>query len=220
MSSPTEAASGAKASVTVPDEGVVRYPVAEIFHTLQGEGTNTGIAAAFVRLGGCDVGCPWCDTPQAQSARGCRRMSGAEIAAEVAALGAVTAVITGGEPLMHNLREVTLALHGKGVRTLLETSGTHPLSGDFDWVCLSPKPFAEPVDEIFGQADELKVVIASQEDFAFAERCAAKTGVKCRRLLQPEWSGREALLPMIVEYVKLHPEWRLSLQMHKLIDIP
>lgn len=220
MSNAPMAGQADRASATMPDQTCARYPVAELFCTLQGEGANAGTAATFIRLGGCGNGCPWCDSPEAQTTRGCRWMTAAEIAAEADAHGVATAVITGGEPLLHDLTQLTRELHDNNIRTLLETSGTHPLSGTFDWICLSPKSFAPPVDELFAAADELKVVIADRSGFDYAEQCAARTTAKCRLYLQPEWNSREKVTPEIVDYIKRHTAWRLSLQTHKFIDIP
>lgn len=214
------AGSAARASAAVSDDGVVRYPVAEEFCTLQGEGFHTGMAAVFIRLGGCDNGCPWCDTAAAQTTRDCRWLTAGEIAAAAAETGVSRAVVTGGEPSMWNLEALTEALHDAGMRVFLETSGTHPLSGELDWICLSPKSFAPPLEGAFAEADELKVVIAEEKEFGYAEECAAKVSGECRLSLQPEWNTRASAIPMIVEYIKKHPRWRLSLQMHKLINIP
>ena len=210
-------ASGAAAA---PDDGVVRYPLFETFVSLQGEGFHTGTAAVFIRLGGCDNGCPWCDTAAAQTTRDCRWLTAGEIVETAAGAGVPTAIITGGEPLLHDLGPLTRALHEAGMQTFLETSGTHALSGDFDWICLSPKRFAPPTEEVLAAADELKAVIAGPDDFGFAEECAARVSADCRLSLQPEWNGRREVLPMIVGYITKHPAWRLSLQTHKLIEIP
>ena len=220
MSDATRAASAGKVSSAVPAEGIVRFPLAEEFCTLQGEGFQTGTAAAFIRLGGCPNGCPWCDTEAAQTTDNCRWLTATEIAAMAAAHKTRTAVVTGGEPLIRNLDMLTEELHKAGMRVFLETSGTHPLSGDFDWICLSPKPFAPPAEPIFAKADEIKVVIGSRTDLQYAEQCASKAGSRCKLYLQPEWNTRRSSIPLIVEYIKQHPEWKLSLQMHKYIDIP
>ena len=215
MSSETRAV-----NTEVSEKGIIRYPLAEEFYTLQGEGFHTGKAAAFVRLGGCGNGCPWCDTKEAQTTDNCRWLTAGEIAETVVNEGAQTAIITGGEPLQWRLDALTEALHRHNIRVFLETSGTHPSSGEFDWVCLSPKPFAPPVEELFAKADELKVVITGDEDLRYAEECAQKVGDKCLLYLQPEWSRRGEIIPKVVEYIKGHPEWKLSLQTHKFIDIP
>lgn len=198
----------------------MRYPVVEIFYTLQGEGVQAGRAAAFVRLAGCGNGCPWCDTAEAQNPASGRPMTAGEIAGSVVAAGARTAVITGGEPLLHDLGELALTLHERGVAVFLETSGTAPLSGEFDWICLSPKRFAPPVEELFAEADELKVVVAEERDLEYAGACAAKVDEHCSLCLQPEWNNRGRMIPAVVDFIKSHPEWRLSLQTHKYIEIP
>ena len=197
-----------------------QYPVTEIFYTLQGEGVQTGRAAAFIRLAGCRNGCPWCDTAEAQNPGSSSPMTADEIAGRVAESGARTAVITGGEPLLHDLKALTTALHAQNTEVWLETSGTEPLSGDFDWICLSPKRFAPPVEAMFAAADELKAVIACERDLDYALECAAKVSDSCRLCMQPEWNGRSRTVPAVVEFIKAYPEWRLSLQTHKFIDIP
>lgn len=220
MSNATRAARACQSSLPVSDESGVRYPVAELFCTLQGEGAHTGRAAVFVRTGGCDVGCPWCDSPSAQTTRGCRMMTAEEIVNEVAGFRADMTVITGGEPLIHDLTPLTAELERAGRYVALETSGTHRLSGRFDWICVSPKRFARPSEGMLSAASELKVVISGEEDFAFAEECAAECVPGCRLSLQPEWGVRERVTPAIIAYIKEHPQWRLSLQTHKFIDIP
>lgn len=197
-----------------------QLPIVEEFYSLQGEGANAGMAAWFIRLGGCDVGCGWCDSKHAWSAAAGRMTEVGDIVAKVVAAGAKTAVITGGEPTMHDLQPLTEELHRQGIKILLETSGTHPLRGEFDWICLSPKRAKEPSDEAFARADELKVVIAEAADFAWAEECAARTRSGCLLFLQPEWSVRGEAMPLIAEYAKEHPEWRASLQIHKFMNIP
>jgi organic radical activating enzyme len=187
--------------------------VAEEFYSLQGEGRHTGMAAYFVRLAGCDVGCPWCDSREAWG--GGRPVDEAAVAARAAASGARAAVVTGGEPLMQNLDKLTAALHAHGLAAHLETSGTHPLSGNFDWICLSPKRHRPP---LFFDADELKIVVATRDDLAWAEECAARAAEGCRLYLQPEWGS--SAVPVIVEYILQNPRWRLSLQTHKYLNIP
>lgn len=196
------------------------YPVMEHFYTLQGEGYHTGRAAYFIRLGGCDVGCVWCDVKESWDATKHPLMRVDEIAALVGQNPGSIAVITGGEPCMHDLTELCNALHGAGVKTHIETSGAHPLSGSLDWITLSPKKFKAPLDECLAQASELKVVIYHKSDMEWAEQHAAKVSPQCRLYLQPEWSKREAITPLIIEYIKQHPQWQLSLQTHKYINIP
>jgi 7-carboxy-7-deazaguanine synthase len=192
----------------------------EHFYTLQGEGFHTGRAAYFVRLGGCDVGCVWCDVKESWDAAGHPLMTTKQIAEIAGAHPGRIAVITGGEPAMHNLTYLCDELHDTGFATHIETSGSHPLSGKLDWVTLSPKKFKAPLDECLQQADELKVVVYHKSDFAWAEEHAAKVRPECRLYLQPEWSKREAMTPLIIDYIKDHPEWQLSLQTHKYINIP
>ncbi|MES2701336.1 MAG: 7-carboxy-7-deazaguanine synthase QueE [Bacteroidota bacterium] len=196
------------------------YPVMEHFYTLQGEGVHTGRAAYFIRLGGCDVGCVWCDVKESWDAAGHPLMTTKEITAIAAQHSGRIAVITGGEPAMHNLAFLCNALHAQGFQTHIETSGAHPLSGDLDWVTLSPKKFKAPLDECLLRANELKVVIFHKSDFLWAEEHAAKVGPACRLYLQPEWSKKDSMTPLIIDYIKEHPQWQLSLQTHKYINIP
>ena len=192
----------------------------EHFYTLQGEGFHTGKAAYFIRLGGCDVGCTWCDVKDSWDAAKHPLMSTAEIVGHAAKHKGVIAVITGGEPAMHNLTALCDALHRAGFKTHIETSGAHPLSGTLDWVTLSPKKFKAPLPEAVAAADELKVVVYHKSDFQWAEFHASGVGPECKLYLQPEWSKREAITPLIIEYIKQHPQWQLSLQAHKYINIP
>lgn len=195
-------------------------PVAEDFYTVQGEGFHAGRPAYFVRLGGCDVGCEWCDAKYAWNPRLFPPVGINEIVGRVVASGAQTVVVTGGEPLLYPLEPLTAALKRSGVRIFLETSGSHPFSGSFDWVCLSPKRRRPPLDEAFARAHELKVVIGCEEDFAWAEQNAARVGEGCRLFLQPEWSAAERMMSAIVDYAKAHPRWCISLQTHKYMRIP
>lgn len=197
-----------------------RLPVMEHFYTLQGEGFHQGRAAYFIRLGGCDVGCVWCDVKDSWDASAHPLYSIEELLAEVKKTPAEIVVITGGEPLMHDLEAFTLALQNAGLRTHIETSGAHPLSGRWDWICLSPKKFKAPLPEILQQAQELKVVVYHPSDFQWAEQYAAEVAPSCRLYLQPEWSRSETVTPLIVDYIKSHPRWTLSLQVHKYIQVP
>ena len=199
---------------------IEQYPVMEHFYTLQGEGMHTGKAAYFIRLGGCDVGCVWCDVKESWDAAAHPVMTNVEIAQVAAAHEGRLAVITGGEPAMHNLTALCDALHAAGFRIHIETSGAHALSGNLDFVTLSPKKFKAPLDESLAMADELKVVVYNKTDFEWAEQHAAKTKPGCKLYLQPEWSKRDAMTPLIIDYIKLHPQWQLSLQTHKYINIP
>ena len=204
----------------LPEIEGTALPLAEDFYTIQGEGYQTGMAAYFIRLAGCDAGCPWCDAKYTWHAGRYPVSAVEEIIGRAAASGAPCAVITGGEPLLHPLVPLTEGLKANGLKVLLETSGTHPLQGRFDWICLSPKRQAPPLEEVFRAADELKVVIGNAEDLLWAEQCAARAGGSCRLYLQPEWNRFAEAVRLITEYVKAHPQWRVSLQTHKFMDIP
>jgi organic radical activating enzyme len=192
----------------------------EAFYTLQGEGYHSGRAAYFIRLGGCDVGCVWCDVKDSWDASRHPQRSVTDVVAEAAAHPGRLAVITGGEPLMHHLGTLTTALKAAGFEVNIETSGSHPLSGQFDWICLSPKKFKPPLPGILPMAHELKVVVYNKTDFAWAEQYAAQVGPHCHLYLQPEWERRNDLTPLIVDYIQQHPRWQLSLQTHKYIGVP
>lgn len=198
---------------------ITRLPVAEEFYSVQGEGANAGSAAYFVRLAGCDVRCPFCDSKATWNASRHTLADTNDIAARAANTPARTVVITGGEPLMHNLDALCKALRRHGLTIWLETSGSHSLSGSFDWICVSPKTQKPPLDELLRAADELKVVIEGAQSFQFAERCAAKVPEGCTLTLQAEWDSREAVYPQIFSYVLEHPEWRISIQTHKILNI-
>jgi len=197
-----------------------QLPLMEAFYTLQGEGHHTGQAAWFIRLGGCDVGCVWCDVKESWDVAAHPTVPVKQIVQQAAAQPARMAVITGGEPLMHPLGPLTKALKAQGFATHIETSGAHPLSGNFDWITLSPKKFKAPLPQIVPLAHELKVVIYNKHDFEWAESFAAQVGPHCLCYLQPEWSKANKVMPLIVEYVKQHPRWRVSLQTHKYMNIP
>ncbi|RAK00547.1 organic radical activating enzyme [Larkinella arboricola] len=192
----------------------------ESFYTLQGEGAHTGRAAYFIRLGGCDVGCHWCDVKESWDADAHPKYPIVEIVEGALQHPGRMAVITGGEPLMHDLTGLTLALKKAGFQTNIETSGVYPVSGVWDWICFSPKKFKQPHPGIFEQANELKVIIYNKSDFAFAESFVPLLQPHCKLFLQPEWSRSNEMLPLIVEYVKQHPQWQVSLQTHKYMDIP
>ena len=195
-------------------------PIVEEFYTLQGEGHFSGHAAYFIRTGGCDVGCEWCDTKVSWNAskHPLKEISG--IVKNAAAFPASFAVITGGEPLMYNLDFLCQELKLAGIRTALETSGAYPLSGTWDWICLSPKIHKAPVIEIFPFANELKMVIAEEKDIDWALENARQVSRDCELYLQPEWSVFRTVLPLVVEFVKKNPRWRVSLQGHKFMRIP
>ncbi len=201
----------------------LKLPVMEAFYTIQGEGFHQGKAAYFIRLGGCDVGCFWCDVKESWDADAHPKFSIEEIiskAKQDSGNNKVIAVITGGEPLMHNLDELTHQLHSAGFETNIETSGSSPLSGEWDWICLSPKKFKAPLPEVLTKANELKVIIYNKDDFNWAEEHAAATSPGCKLYLQPEWSKAADMTPLIVDYIKSNPKWELSLQIHKYINVP
>jgi len=202
------------------DISVASLPVMESFYTLQGEGYYQGRAAYFIRLGGCDVGCVWCDVKDSWNAAVHPQLSISHILEKARKHPGRLAVVTGGEPLLHNLDELTHALHTAGFQTNIETSGSSPLSGDWDWICLSPKKFKAPVPEIVPLANELKVVIFNKTDFAWAEKYATQTSPECKLYLQPEWEKAAIVTPLIVDYIKENPQWELSLQLHKYINVP
>lgn len=195
-------------------------PLMEQFYTIQGEGFHQGKASVFIRLGGCDVGCVWCDVKESWDADRHPKIPVIDIVTESLKYPSEICVITGGEPLMHNLNDLCLALQDAGKHTHLETSGAHPLSGNWDWVCLSPKKFKAPLPEISQMANELKVVVYNKSDFEWAEQHASKTNSDCLLFLQPEWGKSHIILPLIVDYVKQYPKWRISLQTHKYMNIP
>jgi organic radical activating enzyme len=192
----------------------------EAFYTIQGEGFHQGRAAYFIRLGGCDVGCVWCDVKDSWDASRHPQKSVEEIVAAAKTFPGRLAVITGGEPLLHNLDALTNALHTAGFETNMETSGSSPLSGEWDWICLSPKKFKAPLPAIIPLAHELKVVIFNKHDFAWAETYAAQVNNNCKLYLQPEWDKAAEMTPLIIDYIKAHPQWELSLQVHKYINVP
>ncbi|MDB4297619.1 7-carboxy-7-deazaguanine synthase QueE [Flavobacteriaceae bacterium] len=197
----------------------IMLPLMEEFYTIQGEGGHTGTAAYFIRVGGCDVGCHWCDVKESWDAS-LHPPTHADVIVEKAAEYAKTIVITGGEPLMWDMTYITQALKNKGLQTHIETSGAYNLSGHWDWICLSPKKTKLPLPEVHEAAHELKVIIHNTNDFEFAEEQASKVGADCKLYLQPEWSKKEKMTPMIVDYVMKNPQWKISLQTHKYLNIP
>jgi len=192
----------------------------EHFYTLQGEGFHQGKAAYFIRLGGCDVGCVWCDVKESWDADQHPKLEVGNLILEVKKTPAEIVVVTGGEPLMHNLDELTASLQSAGLKTHIETSGAYPLSGKWNWICLSPKKFKAPLPEIIPLANELKVVIFNKTDFDWAEKYAAQVSADCKLYLQPEWDKAAEMTPLIIDYIKTHPKWELSLQIHKYINVP
>jgi 7-carboxy-7-deazaguanine synthase len=196
-------------------------PVMEAFYTIQGEGFHTGSAAYFIRLGGCDVGCHWCDVKESWDANIHPKISIENIVNEAKKFEGRLAVITGGEPLIHNLNSLTNELQTAGFQTNIETSGVcEAVSGSWDWICFSPKKFKKPNPNIYPLAHELKVIIYNQSDFEFAEEHAKLVNKNCKLYLQPEWSRMTEMLPKIIEYIKENPKWKVSLQTHKFMDIP
>ena len=206
--------------MTAVSVDTLTLPVMEAFYTLQGEGFHQGKAAYFIRLGGCDVGCVWCDVKDSWNADSHPQVPVSSIVMKAKGFPGRLAVVTGGEPLLHNLDKLTSSLQQAGFHTNIETSGSSPLSGQWDWICLSPKKFKAPLPEVVVRAHELKVVIFNKTDFAWAERYAAQVSPDCKLYLQPEWGKSAALIPLIVEYIKDHPNWELSLQLHKYINVP
>jgi 7-carboxy-7-deazaguanine synthase len=198
----------------------IELPLVEEFFSVQGEGYNTGKAAYFIRIGGCDVGCSWCDSRFAWDPGLHPMVQVDTIISNVLLSGADSVVVTGGEPLMWNLDYLCSRLKKNGIATFLETSGAYPLSGKWDWICLSPKRNSPPVDKICRAADELKVIILVNDDIDWAEKYRNLVRRKCRLFLQPEWSRFESIIPVIVEYVKRNSEWQISLQSHKYMHIP
>jgi organic radical activating enzyme len=195
-------------------------PLVEEFFTLQGEGYQTGRAAYFIRIGGCDVGCSWCDSRFSWNPKLHPVVKTDDIIENVIKSGTDSVVVTGGEPLMWNLDYLCKGLKDRNINTFIETSGAYPLSGKWDWICLSPKKNMPPVGNICTLADELKVIIQTKKDFLWAEEYRSLVNGSCKLFLQPEWSRFEEIIPDIVDYVKLNPVWRISLQVHKYMHIP
>lgn len=195
-------------------------PVVELFYSVQGEGTNAGTAAFFIRFAGCNVHCDWCDAKNTWAVREDSFMKVEDIVAAVADAGASVAVVTGGEPLLNNLDRLCVELHRRGIRIFLETSGTLPVSGSFDWICVSPKRKLKPLESVLALADEIKVVVSDASDFSWAEMNSLYVKPDCRLLLQPQWERMNDVMPAIIDYVKKHTAWHISLQTHKFMQIP
>lgn len=198
----------------------MELPVMEQFYTIQGEGAYSGRAAYFIRIAGCDVGCVWCDVKESWDASAHETLSVHHLIQQVVETNTQFCVITGGEPAMYDLNALIEGLKSKGIETAIETSGCYALRGDIDWYCFSPKKFKAPVPESYSRANELKVVISHPSDFNWAEEHADKVNADCQLYLQPEWSKQERFLPLIIDYVKKHPQWKISLQTHKFMNIP
>ena len=192
----------------------------EQFYTLQGEGYYQGQAAYFVRLAGCDVGCVWCDVKESWEEEKHPLQKVQDLVSNIKCTNAKIVVVTGGEPLLHDLNELTGQLKKEGLRTHLETSGSSPLTGRWDWITLSPKKFKAPLPEVIPYANELKVIVFNKSDFEWAEEYATKVSAGCKLYLQPEWSKAAVVTPLIIDYIKAHPQWQLSLQIHKYINVP
>lgn len=195
-------------------------PVMEDFYTIQGEGFNSGKAAYFVRVGGCDVGCHWCDVKESWDASLHPLVKVEDVIEKVIQSGSKAVVITGGEPLQYNMDYITTEFKKKNIETFIETSGAFPLSGNWDWICLSPKKTMNPLPEVFQKANELKVIVYNKNDFDWALEQAKKVNKNCLLFLQPEWSKSNDMMPLIVEFVKTHQNWMVSLQSHKYMNIP
>ena len=203
-----------------PKSEISSLPVMEHFYTIQGEGFHQGKAAYFIRLGGCDVGCVWCDVKDSWDAGKHPVFDVRSLRLEIEKTPATMVVVTGGEPLMHNLDDLTGELQAAGLKTNIETSGAYPLSGSWDWICLSPKKFKAPLPDVIPFANELKVVVFNKSDFDWAEKYAGLVSPSCKLFLQPEWDKAAEVTPMIIDYIKAHPRWELSLQIHKYINVP
>ncbi len=201
------------------EEGTV-LPLMEAFYTIQGEGFYTGSSAYFLRIGGCDVGCHWCDVKESWDVERHPTTKVEEMISSILEYPCDTVVVTGGEPLMWDMSYLTQSLKIKGLKTHLETSGSHKLTGEWDWICLSPKKFQKPLETIKPIADELKIIVKNKSDFKWAEQQRLGVSEKCKLYLQPEWSNKEDMIPLIIDYVMLNPEWQISLQTHKYLHIP
>lgn len=197
-----------------------QYPLMEHYYTIQGEGYNTGKAAYFIRLGGCDVGCVWCDVKDSWDASKHPKHSVNSLLSMVEDAGAKRVVVTGGEPAMYDLEPITTLFSTKGKELFIETSGAYPISGAWDWICVSPKKFKTPLTSELKKANELKVIVFNQSDFDWALEHAKSVGPDCKLFLQPEYSVQHRVLPGIIDFVKLNPDWQISLQTHKVMQIP
>jgi len=201
------------------ENGII-LPLMEEFYSIQGEGYYTGNSAYFLRIGGCDVGCYWCDVKESWDSKTHPPTKVSDMILNILNFPTETVVVTGGEPLMWNMNFLTKSLKEKGLRTHLETSGSHELSGEWDWICLSPKKFQKPPNTINPIADELKIIVQNKSDFKWAEQQRDGVSEKCKLYLQPEWSNKEKMIPLIIDYVMQNPEWQISLQTHKYLQIP
>jgi 7-carboxy-7-deazaguanine synthase len=212
-----------KAEIKNSKSGIVEsgyYPLMEHYYTIQGEGYNAGKACYFLRLGGCDVGCVWCDVKESWDVNAHPIVSVNEMLKYVKEVNATRVVVTGGEPLMHDLTFLTQKFSEHEIETLLETSGAYPLTGKWNWTCVSPKKFKSPLPEVLFEADELKIIVFNKSDFDWAEQHAEHVKKSCKLFLQPEYDSFQKVMPMIIAYVKQNPKWRISLQTHKVINVP
>ena len=194
-------------------------PIMEAFYTIQGEGYHKGMASYFIRTGGCDIGCHWCDVKESWDENSHPIISVEDIVKKSSGISDCV-VVTGGEPLMWNMNPLTKALKKIGKKTHIETSGAYPLTGDWDWVCLSPKKAKLPIQDAYNNANELKIIIYNNHDFKFAEKEAKKVNKNAILYLQPEWGKREEMIPLMVDFIKKNPKWKISLQTHKYLNIP
>lgn len=201
-------------------DSALSLPVMESFYTIQGEGYHQGKAAYFIRLAGCDVGCPWCDVKESWNAEEHEIVLLEDLKNELLESNARTVVVTGGEPAMYDLNGICQMIHSLGMKAHIETSGAYPITGEWDWICVSPKRYKRALDESLQKADELKVVIAHKNDFRFAEKHAALVSADCKLYVQPEWSDMEEMMPEIISFVKANPQFEISLQVHKYLNIP
>ncbi len=195
-------------------------PIYESYYTIQGEGFHTGKPTFFIRIAGCTIGCPWCDTKGSWRPYPHQLVPVEDLAVKAAALPAKSLLVTGGEPLTYNLEPLTQEMKKRGIKTYLETTGTEPLTGQWDWICVSPKPYKKSLPGVVRKANELKIVIYADSDFQLAEEYSRLVLPGTHLFLQPEWSRRQEVIPKIVEYVKQNPKWRISLQAHKYMGIP
>ena len=203
----------------IPPDGTL-LPLMEEFYTIQGEGFHSGKAAYFIRLGGCDVGCHWCDVKESWDAELHPLTQADQIVRNAEKYPGKAVVVTGGEPLIYNLDYLSSELHKRGIKTFIETSGAYPLSGIWDWICVSPKKFKAPRPDILPLAGELKVIVFNKSDFKWAEEHASHVSEACKLYLQPEWSKAAEVTPLIIDYVMQNPKWEISLQTHKYLNIP
>lgn len=207
-------------NIVLQQDRTSAFSLMEHYYTIQGEGYNTGRPAYFLRLGGCDVGCVWCDVKDSWDAERHPLTHAEEMLQMVKKANASTVVITGGEPLMNDLNYLTEIFHQNKIRLWLETSGAYPLTGTWDWICVSPKKFKAPLESVLEKASELKVVIYNRSDFDWAEQHAEKVNETCQLFLQPEFSRLQEMIPLIIDYIRQNPKWRISLQTHKYMNIP